>query len=406
MALLRSFGRPDPARGAFVITASGGGATLTADAAERNGAVLAPLTADTVTTLRAELPAGPVPRQPARRHRRQRPGRRQGRSYDAVAADPTVGILVEPYVLPWPDESEGHRWHRDALERLADAAAETGVDVAVISTFEQEPNDWITGYASRRNVSVTCGLEDTMKALGKLYGVSGARPSGVGGPPRAGQRLGRAPARPRSPRSRGARSWRRAGFAVPRGGVASSEAEAVELAAALRQPLVVKVSEPAVAHKGRIGGVEIGVVGEDGVRDGLAPHRGERRGERHAGAERRRGAGRRDGVRPRAARRGAARRRRRPDADVAVGGWAAESGAVFGTTPLPASADDLAALRRALGPAAAAGRGARRRAGPLRRRSSGGRSWTATSAAYETVEINPLMLTADGAVAADVLLLR
>ena len=54
---------------------------------------------------------------------------------------------------------------------------------------------------------------------------------------------------------------------MPRGGVASSEDEAVELAGALRHPLVLKVSEPAVAHKGRIGGVEIGVVGADGVRE-------------------------------------------------------------------------------------------------------------------------------------------
>ena len=73
VALLRSFGRPDPAKGAFVITASGGGATLTADAAEqeRCGAEAADGGHGRHPAQRA--PARPVPRQPARRHRRQRP---------------------------------------------------------------------------------------------------------------------------------------------------------------------------------------------------------------------------------------------------------------------------------------------------------------------------------------------
>ena len=403
VALLRSFGRPDPAKGAFVITASGGGATLTADAAERNGAVLAPLTADTVATLRSELPPGPYPGNPLDVTAGNGPGGVKA-VYDAVAADPTVGILVEPYVLPWPDESEGHRWHRDALERLADAAAETGVDVAVISTFEQESNAWITGYASRRNVSVTCGLEDTMKALGKLYGVSGARPNGVGGPARGGNGSAAAGDAPIS-EVEGRTLLEAAGFAVPRGGVASSEDEAVELAGALRHPLVLKVSEPAVAHKGRIGGVEIGVVGADGVREAWrriaanveasgtpAPN-----GVAVLVAEMVFGpellvAALRDAVAG-------------PTLTLAVGGWAAESGAVFGTTPLPASAGDLAALveRWGLGRLLGADR-----AGVLARFADElGRAFVdGDLAAYQTVEINPLMLTAEGAVAADVLLLR
>ena len=49
------------------------------------------------------------------------------------------------------------------------------------------------------------------------------------------------------------------GLAVPRGAVAVSEDDAVAIAGGLRAPLVLKVSEPAVAHKGRIGGVEIGI---------------------------------------------------------------------------------------------------------------------------------------------------
>ena len=283
VALLRSFGRPDPAKGAFVITASGGGATLTADAAERNGAVLAPLTGGhgrhpaQPSSRPARTPATRSTSPPATARAASRP------VYDAVAADPTVGILVEPYVLPWPDESEGHRWHRDALERLADAAAETGVDVAVISTFEQEPNDWITGYASRRNVSVTCGLEDTMKALGKLYGVSGARPNGVGGPRARRERL--------APRRRGA-DLRGRGAGAARGG---------RLRGAARRRRVVRGR----GRRARRGPAP--AAGAQGQRAGrrpqgphrrrrdrrrrrgrrarrLASHRRQRRGERHAGA--------------------------------------------------------------------------------------------------------------------------
>ncbi|MFN8224774.1 MAG: acetate--CoA ligase family protein [Gaiellales bacterium] len=404
VSLLETFGRLDPTRGAFVITASGGGATLTADTAERHGAVLSPLQAETVTVLKELLPPGPYVGNPLDVTAGNGPGGVQA-VYDAVAADPTVGILVEPYVLPWPDDSEGHRWHRDALERLADGADATGIGVAVVSTFEQERNPWITDYLGRRrNVSLTCGLEDTMKALGKLYRGSGTGPAKTLAPPHraAGST---APGEASISEVEGRVVLERAGFTVPAGGVARSEDEAAAVASGLKAPFVVKVSEPKVAHKGRIGGVEIGITSEEGVRDAW---------RRICGNVEASGTRAPNGVAVLVAEMVfgpellVATMRDRvagPSLTVAIGGWAAESGAVFGTLPLPAAATALAAFVESSGLGRLAGDAPAAHLvsyldqlaqsfvdGPL--------------SAYETVEINPLILTAAGPVAADVLLLH
>ena len=199
---------------------------------------------------------------------------------------------------------------------------------------------------------------------------------------------------------------RDAGFTVPRGQLAMSEDEAVAVAATLTAPLVVKLALPGVGHKGRVGGVQVGVVGEKAVRaacravaagaiaaglatDGAAvpvlvcemafgP-------ELLVGAIRDPVAG--------------------PTLTVGFGGWAAESGRSFGTVALPLAGGQAGALieRWGLPPLLGAARAAALggllssladavTAGPLE--------------AYGTVELNPVILTGDAAVAADVLLVR
>src|SRR5205823_5138279 len=145
-----------------------------ADSAARNGVPLAPLRPETVEALRALVPPGPFVGNPLDLTAASGPGGAPA-VYEAVAADPTVGLLVEPYVLPWPDESHRHRWHRDALERIADAASREGVGALVVSLYEQELNPWTREFARRRGVSVGCGLDETMRALARLYGPADAR---------------------------------------------------------------------------------------------------------------------------------------------------------------------------------------------------------------------------------------
>jgi acyl-CoA synthetase (NDP forming) len=384
--LFLDLGRPDPERGTFIATVSGGGAGLTGDLAARHGVQLATPTEATAETLRGLLPEGAHVGNPLDVQTGDSVG-----VYSAIAADPNVQFLIEPWMLPWPNE-ELH-WQRAALERIARIAGSFGVPVLVGSLFHQPLNDWARAFAAQPGVCVTPDLELTAAALGKLYGHDGGAPAGVSDGSSSGGAVGLVA-------EAGAREvLEAAGLPVVRGGVARDVDAAVELAAGLRPPWVVKVSADDVGHKERIGGVRVGLRSVEEVRaacEGIAVNARDAGvgevaflvTEMAFGPELLVGA-LRDPVA------GAS-------VTVAVGGWAAESGATFGTAALnggPQAAELVHGwgLPRLLGE-----RRASQLAGFLDRLAAafvGG-----PLASYATVEINPVMLTEDGPVVVDALL--
>jgi acyl-CoA synthetase (NDP forming) len=363
---------------------------------------MATLSPETTETVRGMIPPGPYIGNPLDVTAGNGPGG-VAPVYDIVCAEPTVGMLIEPYVLPWPTDQVGNRWHRDALDRVVEAAGVRDLPVLVVSVFEQEPSEWARTFAEHPRVSLTSGLEETMRALGKLYAAGApAAPSdapaaaaAAAAPSlHAGEVLGEAEGRD---------LLEAAGLRVAKGGVAPGENAAVALAASLREPLVVKIGLPGVGHKGRVGGVHVGVVGEQAVRAACraiaasAAENGLVSGgdvpvivaEMSFGPELLVGL-----IDDRVA---------GPSITVAIGGWAAEAGRVFGTVALPVEAGRLPALvgewglPHLVGHARAATFGAFLETvatsftgGPL--------------AAYSTVEVNPVILTPEAAVVADVLL--
>lgn len=401
-SLLHTLGRPDRDRGVFVINTSGGGAVLAADVASRNGVPMARLSRETTAKLREMIPPGPYIGNPLDVTGNNGPGGAKP-VYDVVCADPGVGMLIEPYVLPWPTDQLANRWHRDALERVVEAADTHHLPVLFVSCFEQELSDWAREFARHPRVSVASGLEETMSALAKLYstqdsaGLASATESTDSHADHAGREL--------LGEAEGRAILEAAGLHFTPGGVAESEDAAVELASVLRAPVVVKLGVRGVAHKSRVGGVQVGLVDECSVRRAYRAIAESARdngivvggdvpvivAEMAFGPELLVGAIR-DPIAG-------------PTVTVAVGGWAAESGRPFGTVALPLGEGDATRLL------------AEWRLPPLvgnRRAAAFGtflerlaKSFTSGSLAkYSTVEINPVILSFEGAVAADVLLVR
>ncbi|CAN5140561.1 acetate--CoA ligase family protein [soil metagenome] len=382
-------------RAAFIATVSGGGAGLTADLATRHGVRLAQLTGETADSLRGELPAGAYIANPLDIATGNGPA-----VYAALAADPNVGYLVEPWVLPWPDETHEYHWQRAAMERLAGMAQTAGIPIVIASMSDQPLNEWMRELGTRPGISVTPDLELTLAALGKLHGepiLEGdlrARPQGgKTGHTAAGAMIAEAEART---------ILENAGLPVVAGGEYGTADELVAAAGETAGPWVVKLSLATVGHKERVGGVILGVSGEDALRAACATIR-----------ENAIAAGVTDGsdvkyllnemvsgpeilvglVRDPVA---------GPCVTIAVGGWAAESGAIFGTLALPARgvADSLRTwgLFHLLGEQRAEGLAAF--VDTLGREAVSG-----SLAGYTTIEINPVMLGRRGPVIVDALIL-
>jgi succinyl-CoA synthetase beta subunit len=193
---------------------------------------------------------------------------------------------------------------------------------------------------------------------------------------------------------------------VPGAMVADIDAASI-VAARAPGPWVLKVGVPGVAHKGKVGGVKVGLWGETAVREaaeqiaraaiaaGLVDETAEvpfLMQEMHLGPEILLGA-----IRDEIA---------GPSLTVSLGGWAAEAATPFGVVSLPLSDEELAMqmggwqLGHFLGTEKES-QLIEYATGLSRAFVSGG-----SLSIFTVVEINPLILGPDGAVAADVLIVR
>jgi acyl-CoA synthetase (NDP forming) len=393
--IVRSTGRPRPGTGAFVVTASGGGAGLASDLAERHEVPLANVSDKTLETMRTALPAGAYAGNPLDMVAGIAPEAR-AELFRAVGSDPSVGLLMEPYTVTWPDDSPGRSWHRSGFEDFAHQCASSGLPGIVCSIYDEPLTDWMIEYRDRTGLCVLGGLGTTMAALGAIYrtDTTPLPPSPPGDTSTAtviGEAEGRA-------------LLVEAGLAVvPGEKVADSEA-ATQVAAGRPGPWVLKLGLAGVGHKGRVGGVRVGLWGRDAVQRagreiadsavaaGLADHPSAvpfLLQEMHTGPEILLGAVR-DPIAG-------------PSVTVSVGGWAAEGSQPFGTLTLPATDGEIAQefhnwhLGHLLG--------VDREADLLEYVAGLCHSFVdGKLSTYTVVEINPLILGMSGAVAADVLI--
>jgi acyl-CoA synthetase (NDP forming) len=384
--------------GAFVGTASGGGAGVTADLAARHGVPFAQLSGPTVERLRAVLPEGAYVGNPLDINTAN-----AAEVYAALTDEPAVRYLIEPWSLPWPTADDEYHWQRATMGRLADTARTTGLPVIVASIWHQPVSEWMQAFAAENGIDASPDLELTLAALAalsrstRLPGDLPARPAATA--------PGHAPAAPRGMVAEAAARELLASAGVPvvRGAEVGDADAAVALADELTAPFAVKLSLDTVGHKERVGGVVLGVRDAEGVREACdriranAVAAGVSDGsdvrylvtEMVSGPEILVGA-MHDPIAG-------------PCATVAIGGWAAEAGAIFGTVPLPASAAEITErvaswnLPHLLGERRAADL-----AGFLTSLSA---AVEGPLAGYREIEINPVMLTPRGALVVDALLI-
>lgn len=424
-AVLTRLGPPDRARGAFVATVSGGGAGMAGDLAARHEVPLARPSTGTAAKLRTLLPPGSAVGNPLDVSTGDAPA-----AYAAVAADPGVGVLIEPWMLSWPDETDRNAWWRAAFDRVTGAGRAAGKPVIIGSLFPQPLNDWARDYAARNGILISSDLDRTLAALGALYAVDDPAEQGPASPPvpqsppassgrgtdgSSGPETGSGGTAPGpdassegSARGRliteaeGREILGRLGLPLVAGRECADVEDVVRAARELAGPLVLKLSAPGVGHRDRVGGIRLGLAGEAELRRAAV--------EIRADAEA-------AGVRPEdigflveemafgpeilvgAIRDPIAG----PTVTVAVGGWAAEAGATFGTLVLPLTPEEIAqALARRRLPHLL---GDRRTADLAALLATVATEFaTGALAAYRTVELNPVILGPNGPRVVDVLM--
>ncbi|MFD4249313.1 acetate--CoA ligase family protein [Amycolatopsis thermoflava] len=237
-------GRP---RAVSVLGGSGGAAALCSDLADRHGVNLTVFADSTVAKIR-EL-AGPGsfidnPLDVIGVKRREGDDSING----TVFKDPNTGLVLLPWSVQFPSATEHesvHTWNWGDLSRLS---AENEMPLIINSMAPVPDTEFVRAYREAHpHVAVLHNLRLTFSALGKLFP---AQPAAATHAVAAEARvLSEADSRD---------LVAAAGLPVVRGVRAGRGEDIAALAADLRPPFAVKVIAP-VSHKSRIGGVALGV---------------------------------------------------------------------------------------------------------------------------------------------------
>lgn len=255
-------GRHDP-RGVAVVTCSGGDAAIAADLSADLGVRLAAFAPDTVARLTALLPPGAAVGNPldhttavwADDHA-------VAQITEAAAADPNVGHLL--YVQDEPADlspSDADEW-ASTREGGRQGAMAAGVAPLLAATCPgQEPSGAVSGLAPA--LAALAALQRSAPESRRLAAIAEVTRSHRTAPP-----AGPGPSGPPSgPLSEAAAKalLRASGVATPPGRTAESPQAAGEAAAALGFPVAIKVSVPGLEHKTDVGAVQLGLGDREAV---------------------------------------------------------------------------------------------------------------------------------------------
>lgn len=398
VGLLERFGAASPDRGVFIATGSGGGCGVAADLAEQAAVRLAELSGATVAALRELLPDGVYIGNPL-----DVTGAATDAAgltaYDHVMRDPHVGLVLQPFTIPWPDETPGRRWHRESFLAIRRAASDAQIPLVQASFYPQSRTPWVAALDTapdRGPTSVQDDLSATLAALASVYPRTRpvARSHGDShGAKRPTTVLAELPARD---------LLAKLGFPLVPGGWAATEDAAVNLAQTFDGPWVLKVASETIEHKGRVGGVRLGIADEAGLRraaqaiqSGLAEHGVSQLADGFLVQQMVFGPEILVGL--------LADADGRRTLNLGVGGWAAEAYGDIRTVLLPTADGELESLIETSG----FGRllGSEQRAALCDIVGTFAGSFVSGDLArFDTVEINPIILSARGPVIADALL--
>jgi acyl-CoA synthetase (NDP forming) len=267
---LEVLGRSRRPRGRRIaaVSESGGEGALLADQAEAAGLPFEPLPENVAAELQMRFPNYLAP----------------GNPLDAWAIDEaeavfpgSIEVLVQSdaydIVVAQADQSqfrgvEEHEWCFMIVKALAEATAGTDVFPAVTTVSAVDPRSEVAEYALEHDVALLRGPRDAMRALAAAARLH-FRPEGVRFSPKGAPAVERVEldgvlAEGPLPEFESALVLERYGVPVAARRRAGSPDEAVEAAADLGFPVVVKVDGP--AHKAAANGVVLGLTDSDGVR--------------------------------------------------------------------------------------------------------------------------------------------
>jgi len=261
-------GAPRPQRhgGLAVITCSGGDAVVAADEAERLGVRLATLTPATVDRLAAVLPEGAAITNPLDHTNAlwAHPDRIEALE-SALADDDDVAQILYVQDIP-PDLAPlaAAEWELTREGTVRCAARHRDVEFALASTVPELFPESVADVLTDADVTPLLGLSSALEALGRqlirpgdsarLRAVAAAAAASATGPAHDAQWLAE---------HAGKQLLAGHGVAVPDGLVAADADAAAAAGRALGGPVVVKASHVDLRHKSDIGAVVVGIDGHD-----------------------------------------------------------------------------------------------------------------------------------------------
>lgn len=258
--------RPAGVRAAAV-SESGGECGLLADRSQVRGLDLAPLPAAAESALRQEFPNFVAPQNPIDAWGIDEAERVFPRSFEALAASGGYDILLAQVDLTRFRGAGEQVWCELAVRSVADAARRHGLAPAVVSATVTDPPAHIAEVAVELDVPLLRGIDHACFALARVGGWRPAAPRRAAAEPVAlddlvGHRAGPLP------EFESAAVLERYGVPVAARRRATTPEEAVEAAEKLGYPVVVKVDGP--AHKSRTGGVVLDLRQAENVADAAA----------------------------------------------------------------------------------------------------------------------------------------
>jgi len=256
---LEAFGRRRPRpRGARIgaVSESGGEGALLADHAEAAGLPFASLPRELAHAVRAEFPNYVSPGNPLDAWAVDEPERVYPRSLELMARSDAFDVLVALVDVSRYRDETGQDWGDPTLAALADAVEGTDVFPAVATVHTVDPPDHVLELVRARDLPLLRGPGAAARALAALVRWRPRRPAARDAwePVDLGALLdGSGPL----PELESAQVLARYGIPVVEGIRATSPEEAAAAATRLGLPVVVKVD--GVAHKASARGVVLGI---------------------------------------------------------------------------------------------------------------------------------------------------
>lgn len=257
----------DASAGLFVLTSTGGGASIASDLAAEHGVGLTELTEETLERLRALMPASGFIGNPMDMSGQVASGQVSVADvYDVLFADPGVGVVLFVGPTGFPDDSADRDVHRKQLEDIVLSTEKHDLRLVVASVANQSWTDWIASFVERHpTVLAVSGLGATMAGIGRLHAAERSRAplaptikheSSNSSEQTTGIVLDEA---------EGREVLAKIGFPIVAGSSVGDADDAGALASRLGFPVVVKGVLPGVSHKFAIGGVILGLHDEAAV---------------------------------------------------------------------------------------------------------------------------------------------